>query len=52
MTDDATRCALEYDCVRRGRHDPRLRPVSAFTSGARGLLQAVRIYDDTGIPAT
>jgi hypothetical protein len=34
LTDDGTRCALEYNCVRWGSHDLPPRPGSGSTSGA------------------
>jgi len=35
VTDDGVRCALEYNCVRWGRHDLPPRPESASTSAVR-----------------
>jgi ketosteroid isomerase-like protein len=51
VTDDEVRCALEYNCVRWGRHD--LSPqagVAIFERSVDGLLAAVRIYDDVVAP--
>ena len=47
MTDDGVRCALEYDCVRWGRHD--LSPqagIGVYERGPDGLLATARVYDD------
>jgi hypothetical protein len=51
VTDDGVRCALEYNCVRWGRHD--LAPqagISIYERGADGLLAAARVYDDIEAP--
>jgi hypothetical protein len=51
VTDDGTRCALEYNCVRWGGHA--LTPqagIGVFERGPDGLLAAVRIYDDIELP--
>ena len=51
VTDDGTRCALEYNCVRWGRHD--LLPQAGIVvheRGPDGLLAAVRVYDDIQPP--
>ena len=51
MTDDGTRCALEYNCVRWGAR--RLAPqagIAVFERGPDGLLQRARIYDDMEPP--
>jgi hypothetical protein len=45
------RCALEYNCVRWGRHD--LAPqagIGVYERGPDGLLAAVRVYDDVEAP--
>ncbi|HTX26739.1 MAG TPA: nuclear transport factor 2 family protein [Streptosporangiaceae bacterium] len=52
VTDDGVRCALEYNCVRWGRHD--LLPqagIGVYERGPDGLLAAVRVYDDIEPPA-
>jgi hypothetical protein len=52
VTDDGTRCALEYNCVRWGYHD--LTPqagIGVYERGPDGLLAAVRVYDDVEAPA-
>jgi limonene-1,2-epoxide hydrolase len=47
VTDDGVRCALEYNCVRWGRHElPRQAGMAVFERSADGLLGAVRVYDD------
>jgi ketosteroid isomerase-like protein len=51
ITDDGTRCALEYNCVRWGSHV--LAPqagIAVFERGTDGLLAAVRFYDDVEPP--
>jgi len=51
LTDDGTRCALEYNCVRWGSHD--LAPqagIGVFERSSEGLLKAVRLYDDIEPP--
>jgi ketosteroid isomerase-like protein len=51
VTDDGVRCALEYNCVRWGRHDlPPQAGVAVHELGPDGLLAAVRIYDDIAAP--
>jgi hypothetical protein len=51
VTDDGVRCALEYNCVRWGRHDlPAQAGIGVFERGPDGLLAAVRIYDDIEAP--
>ncbi|MGX7677351.1 nuclear transport factor 2 family protein [Jatrophihabitans sp. DSM 45814] len=50
-TDDGVRCALEYNCVRWGRHA--LEPqagLAVYERGPDGLLSAVRVYDDVEAP--
>ena len=52
VTDDAVRCALEYNCVRWGSRD--LAPQAGLAvceRGPGGLLAAVRVYDDVERPA-
>ena len=52
VTDDGTRCALEYNCVAWGRRDlPPQAGIGVFERGPDGLLAAVRVYDDIGAPA-
>jgi SnoaL-like domain len=52
VTDDGTRCAVEYNCVRWGRHDlPPQAGIVVYESGPDGRLAAVRMYDDVGAPA-
>jgi ketosteroid isomerase-like protein len=50
-TDDGTRCALEYNCIRWGSHDlPPQAGVAVLERGQDGLLAAARIYDDVEAP--
>ena len=52
VTDDGTRCALEYNCVRWGRSDlPPQAGIGVYERGPDGLLSAVRVYDDVEAPA-
>ncbi len=52
VTDDGVRCALEYNCVRWGRHDlPPQAGIGVYERGPDGLLAAARIYDDVEAPA-
>ena len=52
MTDDGVRCALEYNCVRWGRHDlPPQAGLGVYERGPDGLLAAARVYDDVESPA-
>ncbi len=52
VTDDGVRCALEYNCVRWGRHDlPPQAGIGVYERGPDGLLAAVRVYDDVEPPA-
>ncbi|HUD38113.1 MAG TPA: nuclear transport factor 2 family protein [Streptosporangiaceae bacterium] len=52
VTDDGTRCALEYTCLRWGTHDlPPQAGIAVYERGADGLLTAVRGYDDITPPA-
>jgi ketosteroid isomerase-like protein len=51
VTDDGVRCALEYNCVRWGRHDlPPQAGIAVFERGPDGLLAAARVYDDIEAP--
>jgi limonene-1,2-epoxide hydrolase len=51
VTDDGSRCALEYNCVRWGSHDlPPQAGIGIYERGADGLLAAARVYDDVGAP--
>jgi ketosteroid isomerase-like protein len=51
VTDDGVRCALEYNCVRWGRHDlPPQAGIAVFERGSDGLLVAARVYDDIEAP--
>jgi hypothetical protein len=52
ITDDGTRCAVEYNCVRWGVTDiPPQAGVAVYERGNSGLLSAARIYDDVEPPA-
>ena len=52
VTDDGVRCALEYNCVRWGRHDlPPQAGIGVYERGPDGLLAAARVYDDVESPA-
>jgi ketosteroid isomerase-like protein len=52
VTDDGVRCALEYNCVRWGRHDlPPQAGIGIYERGPDGLLTAARVYDDIEAPA-
>ena len=52
VTDDGTRCAVEYNIVRWGEHDlPHQAGIAVFDRGPDGLLAAARIYDDVQLPA-
>jgi hypothetical protein len=52
VTDDGVHCAVEYNCVRWGRHDlPPQAGIAVFERGPDGLLAAVRVYDDVEAPA-
>jgi limonene-1,2-epoxide hydrolase len=51
VTDDGVRCALEYNCVRWGRHDlPPQAGLGVYERGQDGLLAAARVYDDIEAP--
>ncbi|MGA2827633.1 MAG: nuclear transport factor 2 family protein [Streptosporangiaceae bacterium] len=51
MTDDGVRCALEYNCVRWGRHElPPQAGIGIFERGPDGQLAAARVYDDVEPP--
>jgi ketosteroid isomerase-like protein len=52
VTDDGTRCAVEYNCIRGGGHDlPPQAGIGVYERGGDGLLAAVRVYDDVEIPS-
>ena len=52
LTDDGTRCAIEYNCVRWGATDvPPQAGVAVYERASSGLLSAARIYDDVEPPA-
>ena len=47
VTDDGTRCALEFNCLRWGAHDlPPQAGIGVFERSRDGLLTAARLYDD------
>ena len=51
VTDDGVRCAVEYNCVRWGRHDlPPQAGIGVYERGPDGLLAAARVYDDVEPP--
>jgi ketosteroid isomerase-like protein len=51
LTEDGTRSALEYNCVRWGGHDlPPQAGIGVFERSQGGLLKAVRFYDDIAVP--
>jgi hypothetical protein len=51
LTDDGTRSAIEYNCVRWGATDiPSQAGVAVYERGTSGLLSAARIYDDVEPP--
>jgi ketosteroid isomerase-like protein len=51
VTDDGVRCALEYNCIRWGRHDlPPQAGIGVYERGPDGLLAAARVYDDVEAP--
>jgi ketosteroid isomerase-like protein len=51
VTDDGVRCAVEYNCVRWGRHDVAPQAgIGVYERGPDGLLSAVRFYDDVAAP--
>jgi len=52
LTDDGERCAVEYTCAHWGGRDvPPQAGLAVFERDPRGLLAAVRIYDDIEAPA-
>ena len=52
VTDDGVRCAVEYNCVRWGRHDlPPQAGIGVYERDPGGLLAAARVYDDIEAPA-
>ncbi len=51
VTDDGVRCALEYNCVRWGRHAlPPQAGIAVYERAPGGLLAAARVYDDVNPP--
>jgi hypothetical protein len=51
VTDDGVRCALEYNCVRWGRHEmPPQAGLGVYERGPDGRLAAARVYDDVEAP--
>jgi hypothetical protein len=51
ITDDGTRCCLEYNCVRWGATKlPPQAGIGIYERGATGKLHAARIYDDVEPP--
>jgi SnoaL-like domain len=51
VTDDGVRCALEFNCVRWGRHDlPPQAGLGVYERSPDGLLAAARVYDDVEPP--
>jgi ketosteroid isomerase-like protein len=51
VTDDGVRCALEYNCVRWGRHDlPPQAGITVYERRPDGLLAGVRAYHDIEAP--
>jgi limonene-1,2-epoxide hydrolase len=51
VTDDGVRCAVEYNCVRWGKHDlPPQAGIGVYERGPDGRLAAVRVYDDVQPP--
>jgi hypothetical protein len=53
VTDDGTRCAIEYNAVRLGRTPfPPQAGVAVYERGPNGLLAEARIYDDVDLPLT
>ena len=51
VTDDGVRCAVEYNCVRWGRHDlPPQAGIGVYERGPDGRLAAARVYDDVAAP--
>jgi SnoaL-like domain len=52
VTDDGTRCAIEYNCVRWGKDEiPAQAGLAVYERGPSGRLAAARIYDDVTPPA-
>lgn len=52
VTDDGTRCVVEYNCVQWGRHElPPQAGLTVYERDPDGLLAAVRVYDDVEAPA-
>lgn len=52
LTDDGTRCVIEYNCVQWGDTEiPPQAGVAVYERGPSGLLAAARIYDDVEPPS-
>lgn len=52
VTDDGTRCAIEYNAVRWGKDEiPPQAGIAVYERGSSGRLAAARIYDDVTPPA-
>jgi hypothetical protein len=52
VTDDGTRCAIEYNAVRWGKDEiPPQAGIAVYERGPSGRLVAARIYDDVTPPA-
>jgi hypothetical protein len=53
VTDDGVRCAVEFNCMRWGRHDlPPQAGLGVYERGPDGLLAAARVYDDIEPPVS
>jgi len=51
LTDDETRCAVEYNVVQWGKMKlPPQAGVAVYERGSTGLLAAARVYDDVDAP--
>jgi hypothetical protein len=51
VTDDGTRCAVEYNAVQWGKTKLPPQPgVAVYERGPSGLLAAARVYDDVDPP--
>jgi hypothetical protein len=51
VTDDGTRCAIEYNAVRWGKDEiPAQAGIAVYERGPSGRLAAARIYDDVTPP--
>ena len=52
VTDDGTRCAIEYNAVLWGKDEiPPQAGIAVYERGPSGRLAAARIYDDVTPPA-